>query len=137
MTFSTPIRRSTARQLQAAQFGHPQAGGVQQFEHRPIPQSPRLRAVRRRDPEPLDLLPVEVFRQSGPLLGGRQEFARILPHFALPRQETVIVSERCDVAGDRARRILSPIQGLYVIRELLRSSLLLWHRKFRVKPFQI
>ena len=66
---------------------------------------------------------------------GEKEFARILRHFPLPRQETVVVSKRCDVASDRTRGILSPVKGTHVVGELLSGSLLLWHRDLRVKPF--
>ena len=95
-----PLLHIHVLQLQAHQFAHAQAAGIQQLQHRPIPQAQRGGGIGRGQ-QLLHLCLTEHMGHAGRALGGQQQHAGIVLQALLLQGPVVIAAQNTQtpVAG--------------------------------------
>src|SRR5262249_32735250 len=101
-----------------AQLAYAKARGVEQFHHGPVPEAHRPGDVRGLD-DLLDLLQIQILRDSLPLLRRTQVFGRVGLRATFPEEVPEEVTQSGQVARDRAVAQSGPVHRVEVAPDSL------------------
>ena len=112
-----PSSRCTSRELQARKLRGPAAGGIEQFQQRPVAPPTGIGPARGGE-QPVDLLGAEHLRHALPELLAAQQLGQVVGQHAFQLQVAEEDLQRDDVPGDAGRGQLPAVQPADVVGQV-------------------